>query len=57
MRILWAGFLIGGLLLAAFGTYERRVETTTADDTVVTASEDGTPWPPPDPTPPPTKLR
>jgi hypothetical protein len=57
MRVFWAGFLMTGLLLMAVSTYERREARARGEaPSEVTASEDGTGFPQPYPTPTP-KIR
>jgi hypothetical protein len=48
MRLFWVGFLMTGLLLTVVSTYERGTE---AGEPQVQASEDGTGFPYPHPTP------
>jgi len=52
MRLLWAGFLMTGLLLIGVSTYERR-EARGLEPTADTVAEDGTGFPYPYPTPTP----
>ena len=52
MRLLWAGFLMTGLLLIGVSTYERR-EARGEQPTPVLQCEDGTGFPQPYPTPTP----
>jgi hypothetical protein len=53
MRLFWAGFLTTGLFLIGFSTYERRqsADDGATSEAVFTATEDGSPWPRPYPTP------
>ncbi len=53
MRLFWVGFLTTGLLLIGLSAYDRRqiTDDAPASETAVTASEDGTPMPQPNPTP------
>ena len=53
MRLFWVGFLTTGLLVIGLSAYDRRqiTDDAAASEAVVTASEDGSPWPQPNPTP------
>lgn len=57
MRLVWAGFLMTGLLLIGFSVFESRQEVqgiAPEEGTgLMHASEDGGSWPPAGPTPPP----
>jgi|PlaIllAssembly_1097288.scaffolds.fasta_scaffold2426525_1 hypothetical protein len=59
MRLFWAGILTTGLFLIGLNAYERRhaSEESVMQEGIVVASEDGTPIPAPDPTPPPKKAK
>jgi len=55
MRLVWAGFLMTGLLLIGVSTYERSVAPSgPAVPTMASMGEDGTGFPQPYPTPTPT---
>jgi hypothetical protein len=57
MRLFWAGFLMTGLLLMGVSTYDRREARAEGEaPSDVVASEDGTGFPQPYPTPKP-KIR
>jgi hypothetical protein len=54
MRLVWAGFLMTGLLLIGLSTYERSVAPDQpAAPTTASRGEDGTGFPQPYPTPTP----
>jgi hypothetical protein len=55
MRLLWAGFLMTGLLLIAVSTYESQsaLDAQAAPTTTSSLGEDGTGFPQPYPTPTP----
>ena len=54
MRLFWAGFLMTGLLLMGFSTYERRVARARGEEPIpVALADDGTGFPQPYPTPTP----
>ena len=54
MRLVWAGFLMTGLLLIGVSTYERSVAPSgPAVPTMASMGEDGTGFPQPYPTPTP----
>jgi hypothetical protein len=49
MRLFWTGFLLMGLFLIGWSTYERRLagDGQAAPPSTMCTSEDGTPMPPP----------
>lgn len=60
MRLIWSGFLMTGLLLTGMSVYERRQmsqEERQEERGLVGTSEDGSPMPSPNGTPPPKPVQ
>jgi hypothetical protein len=53
MRLFWAGLFMTGLFLIGLDAFGRREATTDSEGAFTQLSEDGTPMPYPNPTPPP----
>jgi hypothetical protein len=51
MRLIWATLLTSGLLLVALNVFEQRATGPTGPGMSQCSREDGTGFPPPDPTP------